>query len=141
MKNVITLCFALLLCALNSWAQTSTPTPAATGGSGEKLLVSPQQTLSTDQPTLITKANLETPGSSYVRRESPVRIPRFEAAPVIDGQLNDAIWQTAAVFGDFVQTNPGDNVAPTHPTEFMMGEEAKNLDMAFRNKEEKNTMR
>jgi hypothetical protein len=141
MKNITALCFALLLCTLNTWAQTSTPTPATTGGSGENLLVSPQPTLSTDQSTVITKANFETPGSSYVRREAPVRIPRFEAAPVIDGQLNDAIWQTAAVFGDFVQTNPGDNVTPTHPTEFMMGYDAKNLYMAFRIKQDKNTVR
>ncbi len=70
--------------------------------------------------------------SKYVRKEGPVHIPRLETPPVIDGVLDDAIWQNAAVFGDFLQTQPGDNVAPTHPTEFMMGYDSKNLYVAFR---------
>lgn len=70
-----------------------------------------------------------------------MQVPRFESAPVIDGQLNDAIWRNAAVFGNFVQISPGDNVAPTHPTEFMMGYDAKNLYMAFRIIQDRNTVR
>jgi hypothetical protein len=76
--------------------------------------------------------NTDSVGSKYVRKESPVNIPRFETPPVIDGVLDDAIWQNAAIFGDFLQTQPGDNVKPTHPTEFMMGYDSKNLYVAFR---------
>jgi hypothetical protein len=141
MKNITSLCLLLLFCVLNSSAQTSTPTPAMTGVSGENLQASPQPLPSTEQPQAITKPNVEKPASPYVRKDAPVKIPRFETAPVIDGQLNDAVWQTAARFGDFVQTNPGDNVAPTHPTEFMMGYDAKNLYMAFRVKQDRNTVR
>ena len=70
--------------------------------------------------------------SRYVNKKEPVRIPRLTAPPVIDGQLDDGVWQDAAVFGDFIQTQPGDNVAPTHPTEFMMAYDEKNLYVAFR---------
>jgi hypothetical protein len=74
----------------------------------------------------------DTVSSKYVRKELPVNIPRFEAPPVIDGVLDDGIWLSSAVFGDFLQTQPGDNVQPTHPTEFMMGYDSKNLYVAFR---------
>ncbi|MDQ4123079.1 MAG: carbohydrate binding family 9 domain-containing protein [Acidobacteriota bacterium] len=77
----------------------------------------------------------------FVKKDAPVRIPHFETAPVIDGQLNDAVWQKAALFGEFLQTQPGDNVKPTHPTEFMMGYDSKNLYMAFRVIQDRNTVR
>src|SRR5436189_217897 len=73
--------------------------------------------------------------------KEPVRIPKLTAPPVIDGVLNDAVWNDAALFGDFLQTSPGDNVAPTNPTEFMMAYDSKNLYMAFRIKQDRNTIR
>lgn len=145
MKNIPTLCFIFLLCSLNLLAQTPTPSPAVDGN--KNFLVSPQTSpapVAAQQPqpkTAITKPDVETPNSPYVRKDAPVKIPRFDTPPVIDGQLNDAVWRGAAVFGDFLQTNPGDNVAPTHPTEFMMGYDAKNLYMAFRIKQDRNTVR
>jgi hypothetical protein len=146
MKNITSLCFVLLLCALNALAQTSIPTSTTTGNTGGNLLASPQPSsapVTPEQPTATggAKPNTETPAARYARKDAPVRVPRFENAPVIDGQLNDAVWQSAAVFGDFVQTNPGDNVAPTYPTEFMMGYDAKNLYMAFRIKQPRDTVR
>ena len=88
--------------------------------------------LATDSPAAVSR---------YVKKDAPVRIPRMETPPVIDGKLDDAVWQNAAVFGDFVQTQPGDNVAPKHPTEFMMAYDAKNLYLAFRVKQDKTTVR
>ena len=61
----------------------------------------------------------------------PVTIPRFEHPPVIDGKLDDEIWKTAAVFKDFYQISPGDNIAPSKPTEVMMGYDAKTIYFAF----------
>src|SRR5689334_10122410 len=61
----------------------------------------------------------------------PVRIAKFDKAPVIDGRLDDDVWKTAAVFKDFYQTSPGDNVAPSKPTETMIGYDAKTLYIAF----------
>jgi hypothetical protein len=145
MKNITSLCFVLLLCALNAPAQTPAPTPAANTGGVENQLVNPQplSAPAKETPTAAAsiKTDVERPASPYVRKDAPVKIPRFETAPVIDGQLNDEVWRGAALFGDFLQTNPGDNVAPTYPTEFMMGYDAKNLYMAFRVKQDKETVR
>jgi hypothetical protein len=64
-------------------------------------------------------------------KANPVTIPRFDRPPVIDGKLDDEIWKTAAIFKDFYQINPGDNIAPSKPTEMMMGYDAKTLYLAF----------
>lgn len=61
----------------------------------------------------------------------PIAIPRFEHPPVIDGKLDDDIWKTAAVFKDFHQINPGDNIAPSKPTEAMIGYDSRTLYLAF----------
>src|ERR1041384_7152034 len=61
----------------------------------------------------------------------PVRIARFETAPTIDGKLDDAVWQTAAVFKNFFQTSPGDNTKPSEPTEVFMGYDAHTLYIGF----------
>ncbi|HLL77456.1 MAG TPA: DUF5916 domain-containing protein [Pyrinomonadaceae bacterium] len=65
-------------------------------------------------------------------KAAPVRIPKFDKAPVIDGKLDDEIWKSAAVLKDFYQTNPGDNIAPTAPTEVFIGYDARNLYVAFK---------
>ena len=77
----------------------------------------------------------------YVSKKEPVEIPKLTAPPVIDGVLNDEVWKSAAVFGDFLQTTPGDNVAPTHPTEFLMAYDSKNLYMAYTVKQDRSTVR
>ncbi|MDQ3061524.1 MAG: carbohydrate binding family 9 domain-containing protein, partial [Acidobacteriota bacterium] len=77
----------------------------------------------------------------YMAKNAPARITRFESAPVIDGQLNDEVWRNAAVFGEFLQTQPGDNVQPSHPTEAMIGYDAKNLYIAFRVKQDRDKIR
>ncbi|MFL6467614.1 MAG: sugar-binding protein [Pyrinomonadaceae bacterium] len=73
-----------------------------------------------------------TENARYVSKREPVQIPHLTVPPIIDGVLSDEVWNKAAVLGDFLQTSPGDNTAPTHPTEFMMAYDAKNLYMAFR---------
>jgi Domain of unknown function (DUF5916)/Carbohydrate family 9 binding domain-like len=60
----------------------------------------------------------------------PIRLARFERAPTIDGRLDDADWQRAAVLRDFYQTQPGDNIRPTQPTELLMGYDARTLYLA-----------
>jgi hypothetical protein len=61
----------------------------------------------------------------------PMAVPRFETAPTIDGKLDDDIWTTAAVFKDFYQTQPGDNIAPSRRTEVFAGYDSKFLYLAF----------
>ncbi|MBC7899413.1 MAG: carbohydrate binding family 9 domain-containing protein [Saprospiraceae bacterium] len=123
MKFIPVLCFVILWFGLSGFAQ---PSPS-----------------STLQPPVVTEmatsANNE--GPRYVKKDAPVKIPMLETAPVIDGQLDDGVWQNAAVFGDFIQTQPGDNIAPKHPTEYMMAYDAKNLYIAFRIKQDRNSIR
>ena len=50
-----------------------------------------------------------------------MKIPRFDRPPVIDGKLDDEVWKQAAKLKDFYQTTPGDNIAPSQPTEVFLG--------------------
>lgn len=146
MRNIPVIFCILLSCLLNSFAQTTTsssvtPSPSATPETENAVR-------NENPPTNVTvpaateakpfKSNLtpEKPSPAYVAKTAAARIPRFEAAPVIDGQLNDEIWQRAAVFGDFLQIQPGDNVAPSSPTEVLLGYDAKHLYIAFRVKQD-----
>ncbi len=42
---------------------------------------------------------------------------RTATPPVIDGKLDEAVWQTADVITDFHQIRPGDGATPSEPTE------------------------
>src|SRR5438034_5966966 len=64
-------------------------------------------------------------------KAQPVHLPRFDKPPVIDGKLDDEVWKHAAVLKDFIQVQPGDNIAPSNPTEVMLGYDAKSLYLAF----------
>jgi hypothetical protein len=128
MKHVIkSLCIVLMfVCGVFSQALTSaTPSVVASPS------VSKQPTTPREEAT----------NPRYVSKKEPVQIPQFTAPPVIDGVLNDEVWKNAAVFGDFLQTSPGDNVAPTHPTEFMMAYDSKNLYMAWKVTQDPSTVR
>ena len=64
-------------------------------------------------------------------KSQPVRLIRFDKAPVIDGKLDEEVWKQAAVLGDFYQTSPGDNIQPSKPTKMMIGYDSKFLYIAF----------
>src|SRR5262250_1158740 len=142
MRYVARLFILSILFAFDLFGQTSTPEPIVT-----ELNVLPKASPSPakfDESSAAAKKtgdDASSIASSYVRKDAPARIPRFESTPVIDGQLNDPVWKSAAVFGDFLQTNPGDNVPPVSPTEVMMGYDAKNLYIAFRVKEDRDKVR
>ncbi len=65
-------------------------------------------------------------------KAQPIHLTRFNDEPVIDGKLNDEVWATATVFKDFFQTRPGENVAPSLPTEVRIGYDDRHLYFAFR---------
>jgi hypothetical protein len=71
----------------------------------------------------------------------PVTVPKFESAIVIDGKPDEAAWKDAAVFKDFYQTGPGDNIAPSRPTEVLMMYDEKNLYIAFKCWDDKDKIR
>jgi hypothetical protein len=49
-----------------------------------------------------------------------VHVTRIGTPPVIDGNLDDAVWQRAEVVTDFHQTRPGDGATPSEPTELYL---------------------
>ena len=61
----------------------------------------------------------------------PVKLPLFVKPPVIDGKLDDDVWKNATVLKDFYQVQPGDNIAPSKPTEVMLGYDSKFIYVAF----------
>ena len=74
-------------------------------------------------------------------KASPVRVPKTETAIVIDGKLDEPVWQTAAVFKDFYQTSPGNNTAPSRPTEVYMFYDELHLYIGFKCWDERDKIR
>jgi hypothetical protein len=67
----------------------------------------------------------KTASSGIDAHRAPVKVSRFDKPPVIDGRLDEEVWQRAGVLRDFFQTEPGDNVKPPHPTEVRIGYDAR----------------
>ncbi len=61
----------------------------------------------------------------------PIIVPKFAGSPIIDGNLDDEMWKKAAVFKDFIQIRPGDNIPPSKETIGYTGYDEKNLYFAF----------
>lgn len=70
-----------------------------------------------------------------------IGIPKLALGITIDGRPNEEAWQNAAVFKDFYQVSPGDNIAPSKPTEVLMMYDEKHLYVAFRCWDEKDKIR
>src|SRR5207237_8856707 len=64
-------------------------------------------------------------------KSNPIKMPRFDKPPVIDGKLDDEVWKQAIVLKDFYQIRPGDNIAPSKPTEVFIGYDSKTLYFGF----------
>jgi hypothetical protein len=116
-------CFSTATAAADS---RPSPTPAA----------SPSQSPVSGPNTTAETASVAAPAKSGsvvlpIEKSQPVRVAKFEKAPTIDGRLDDEIWKSAATFKNFYQTSPGDNVAPSKPTEVMMGYDTRTLYLAF----------
>ena len=85
-------------------------------------------------PSSSPKADIVPGKAGFVlppEKAQPVRMPKFDKAPVIDGKLDDEIWKQATLLKDFYQIQPGDNIAPSKPTEVMLGYDSKFLYVAF----------
>ncbi len=79
--------------------------------------------------------------SSRPRSHNPLVIPKFEKPPVIDGKLDEEVWQKAVVLKDFYQIQPGDNTPPSRPTEVLLGFDPKFLYIAFKATDEPDKVR
>ncbi len=114
MKNALLL---LLILGLSTMAALAQPSPAtnAKSSSDAKGEGSPAK-----------------PGTVLPPEKAhPIKMPKFDKPPVIDGKLDDEIWKQAVVLKDFYQVQPGDNIAPSKPTEVMLGYDTKFLYVAF----------
>ncbi|MEP7213081.1 MAG: DUF5916 domain-containing protein [Acidobacteriota bacterium] len=85
----------------------------------------------------VKKSGVEIPPE----KARPITIPKFATPIVIDGKPDEAAWRDAAVFKDFYQTGPGDNIAPSKPTEVLMMYDEKNLYIAFKCWDDKDKIR
>ncbi|HUR97585.1 MAG TPA: DUF5916 domain-containing protein, partial [Pyrinomonadaceae bacterium] len=75
-------------------------------------------------------------------KSRPVTVPKIGlVGVVIDGRPDEEMWKTASVFKDFYQTSPGNNIAPSKPTEVLMMYDEKNLYVAFKCWDEKDKIR
>ncbi|MCA1593772.1 MAG: carbohydrate binding family 9 domain-containing protein [Acidobacteria bacterium] len=126
-KRAAWLCVLIFAQALILSAQVApaSNTPAPTSSSAESKIL----------PT--GKAAFSLPPE----KSQPVKIPRFEKPPVIDGKLDDEVWKSAAVFKDFYQVRPGDNLAPSQASEALIGYDSKFLYLAFRAHDEPGKVR
>lgn len=118
MKKSLLLLTFLALCSTTAALAQPAPAPAK----------------ATASPSASTKGLAPAPKPGLVlppEKAQPVRMPKFDKAPVIDGKLDDEIWKQAAVLKDFYQVQPGDNIAPSKPTEVMLGYDSKFLYVAF----------
>jgi hypothetical protein len=138
LHRVALLCLAAFACTASAAAQSAAPAPTPEVARAASTTPAPTPTPAASSapstPPAATPAKPEPRGMPPLPPEKaqPVRLVRFEKAPVIDGKLDDEIWKTATLFKDFYQFNPGDNIAPSQPTEVLIGYDANFLYMGFR---------
>lgn len=102
LRSFIKIFLAIISLALFVFSQTADPSETAAG----KIIIPPE-------------------------KSSPVTVPKFDSPPTIDGRLDEDVWQNAAQFKDFVQTEPGYLIAPSKETVAYMGYDEQNLYIAF----------
>src|SRR5437870_80224 len=110
MKTTLNFLAMISFSAVATFAQpapSASPATSVNGGGGKPSIVLPPE------------------------KSQPVKMPRFEKPPVIDGKLDDEVWKRARVLKDFHQVQPGDNIAPSKPTEVMLGYDSKFIYIAF----------
>ena len=136
----------VLACAVCANAQTpaksnavATSTPAPAANSTPAPSPSPAQTknLTAPAPAAAGKGSFVLPPE----KSSPVTLPKFDQPPVIDGKLNEDVWQKAVVLKDFYQIQPGDNTPPSKSTEVLLGFDPKFLYIAFKATDEPDKIR
>jgi hypothetical protein len=151
MKRTLLLCSLLLSVAPHARAQQTGVTkpadakkesakPAPTGEPAASSTPAPSASPSVPPPTtaatVLTEASVAPIAAGRAatvpaEKVAPVRVPRFDKAPTIDGKLDDEVWKNAVVLKDFYQISPGDNIAPSKATEARMGYDARYLYLAF----------
>ena len=74
----------------------------------------------------------EVAGSAAGPGEYVAEPPRFDQPPVLDGKLDEPVWQQALVLKDFLQYEPNPGQPATEPTEVRIGYDTHNLYFGIR---------
>ncbi len=132
MKRLVLSVAIVLLLVPSAWAQSSastSATPAATSTTTDKSSAVPSATTGSDSATQpnVPKSPLTVPPE----KAQPVKLTLFAKPPVIDGKLDDEVWQSAAVFKDFYQWRPSDSSPASARTEVLAGYDSRFLYFAF----------
>jgi hypothetical protein len=122
-KHLLCLVGALFVfcTALAAQSNSSSPSPTPAASPASSAQTTPNQLAPGAKRTVVVPPE----------KAKPIVVPRFDKPPVIDGKLDDEAWKHAAVFKDFYQVSPGDNIAPSRPTEAFIGYDSKFLYLAF----------
>jgi hypothetical protein len=132
--SLLTVAATIILCLTTIHSQTPQPTPAASPtpvGSPEVKAADPGISNNTPSDAPVGTKSASGKPALPPEKTNPVRLPTFAKPPVIDGKLDDEVWKSAAVLKDFYQIQPGDNIAPSKPTEVMLGHDERFLYVAF----------
>ncbi len=127
MKSFIPACFAFVILIVQIGAQTSSPDPVPTVGASNG-----------------AAGAAAAPGNKVElppEKRSPMVIPKVGSELVIDGRVDEEVWKRAAIFKDFYQTSPGNNIAPSKPTEVYVMYDEKHLYVAYKCWDEKDKIR
>ena len=140
MKNKLYVLLHIIMCAFAAHAQTTVPENQTVPQDTRSVSTQPspevKPTLPPEASTPVLNASeasnaLERDAGLPPEKSQIVRIVQLRTAPVIDGKLDEEVWKTAAVLKDFYQTQPGDNIAPSHQTVLLIGYDTKNLYLGF----------
>ncbi|MGH9945901.1 MAG: DUF5916 domain-containing protein [Pyrinomonadaceae bacterium] len=128
MKKILALiCFVILSCS--TFGQNSGNGASASAAS------------SSSDANAAKKESKKTGIDIPPEKKSPVGIPKITIPMVINGKPDEEAWKNAAVFKDFYQTSPGDNIAPSKPTEVYVMYDELNMYIAFKCWDEKDKIR
>ncbi len=136
-KLLATLLLFLGVLNVNVSAQFEKPKTVKTPEKSDSLI---SANSSADDPVISKR----TSGADVPPEKSrPVSIPKLgvERQILIDGNLDEEDWANAAIFGNFLQTYPGDNTAPSKKTEALLMYDDKNLYIAFKCWDDRNLIR
>ncbi|MEO6587778.1 MAG: DUF5916 domain-containing protein [Pyrinomonadaceae bacterium] len=142
--NKLCVLAAILIFAVCIPAQTAKPPDGNSSETKENTKETIKDKKEIGSANIVEVPTKETKKSKIIlppEKANPVTIPKIESNLVIDGNPNEEIWKTAAVFKDFYQTGPGDNIAPSKQTEVLMMYDEKNLYFAFKCWDEKDKIR
>jgi hypothetical protein len=82
-------------------------------------------------PPANAPTNLDAAAVGLADKAQPLRIARFDKAPVIDGKLDEDVWKQATMMKDFHQYRPSDIGPASARTEAWMGYDARFIYFAF----------